>query len=279
MFRVEPMCKKDFRFAAELANTMDWNMAPQDFQFNFDLEPRGCLIALHDRERVGIATCISFDKVGWFGNLVVREKYRNMGVGSLIVRHAVDYLHSRGVDYIGLYAYPNLTRFYGNLGFLADGDFLVLKADLQASFSSGALARIEKTQIESIEKFDQRFFGGDRKRLLESIILEEGNLSYLSQERNDIVGYVAATVYWKMAWVGPLICEERKVDVATALLKSVIIKLAGKTVYAVLPKRESTLANLLFNYGFREDFSVTMMHLGKNVAKNCIYMPESLERG
>jgi len=279
MFRVEPMGKKDFQFATELANTMDWNMAPEDFQFNFDLDPGGCLVAFRGRERVGIATCVSLGKVGWFGNLVVKEKYRNMGIGSLLVRHAVNYLRGRGVETVGLYAYPSLVRFYGNMGFRADEEFSVLSTDFHGSLASEALPRIEKLQVKAVEKFDSQFFGGNRKKLLESIILEEGNLSYLEREGNEIAGYIAATVYWKMAWIGPLVCQKGKVDVAAALLKAVLANVKDKSVYTALPKRESALVNMLFDVGFKEDFSVTRMFLGQAVAKNCIYMAESLERG
>ena len=138
---------------------------------------------------------------------------------------------------------------------------------------------MEKRQIKTIEEFDNRCFGGNRKKLLESIILEKGNLSYYFSKKNEIVGYVAATVYETMAWVGPLICEAGNVDGAVALLKAVLAKLTGKSVYLVLPKNEFALLDMLFNVGFKEDFSVARMFLGEAIARNCIYLAESLERG
>ena len=276
---MEPMRESDFVFATKLANTMDWNMAPEDFQFNSSLDAEGCFVAFRGRERVGLITSISFGKVGWFGNLVVKEKYRRMGAGKLLVKHAIDHLQAKGVQTIGIYAYPAVTSFYGSLGFRVDEDFVVFQAEAIGSSTPEALPSIGNQQIGAIEEFDGRHFGADRKRLLESIILEEGNLSYFKAEGGEIVGYVAATVYEKMAWVGPLICAEGRVDVAGTLLKAVIPKLSGKSVYAVLPKKETALANMLSSAGFKEDFSVTRMFLGQAVAKNCIYMAESLERG
>ena len=279
MFQVKPMRVSDFQFATKLANTMDWNMATEDFKFMTSLEPEGCFVAFHGEERVGISTTISFGKVGWFGNLIVKEKYRNMGVGSLLVQHALNYLKSRGVQTIGLYAYPNLIHFYGNLGFNLDEKFSVLHAETLGSLTSEALPSPRKRQIEAIEEFDSRCFGGNRKKLLESIILEEGNLSYFKSKGVEVVGYVAATVNEKMAWVGPLVCRENKVDAAVMLFKAVLADLTGKSVYTVLPKKEAALADMLFSVGFREDFSVSRMFLGQAVAKNCVYVAESLERG
>jgi predicted N-acetyltransferase YhbS len=279
MFQVKQMRPSDFDFATKLANTMNWNMAPEDFKFNSSLESGGCFVAFEDSHRVGVATCISFDIVGWFGNLIVEDKYRRKGVGRLLVRHAVNYLKSKGAKTIGLYAYPELGSFYESLGFRKDMDFSVLHAEILGSIVGKTMPKIEKNQISKIEKFDARCFGGDRKKLLESIILEKGNLSNYSSRNNEIVGYVAATVYDTMAWIGPLICEAGNVAGAAELLKAVLAKLTGKNVYLVLPKNELSLLDMLFNVGFTEDFSVARMFLGNATAKNCIYLAESLERG
>jgi GNAT superfamily N-acetyltransferase len=273
------MRASDFIFATKLANTMDWNMAPEDFEFMTNLEPEGCFVAFQGRERAGIATSISFSRVGWFGNLIVKEKHRKQGAGSLLVKHAVNYLRSKGAQTIGLYAYPDLVRFYSNFGFTRDEDFLVLHTEALSSLTSEKPASAGAQNIQEIEEFDSRCFGGNRKKLLESIILDRGNLCYYASEGGRVTGYVAATVYEKMAWVGPLICSEGEVNVALSLVRAVLGKLAGKSVYAVVPKKEDALANMLFSAGLSEDFYVTRMFLGQAVAKNCIYMAESLERG
>ncbi len=279
MLQVKQMRSEDFFFATELANTMDWSMAREDFQFMAQLEPEGCLVLFDDSTPIGIATCINYRKVGWFGNLIVKKEYRGNGAGSLLVKHAINYLRSKRVETIGLYAYPNLTRFYGNLGFRVDEDFSLMHTPKLSSVSAEALPKVETQNIQQIEKFDCRCFGGERKKLLESIILEEGNLSYYKSNGNNIVGYVAATVYETMAWVGPLTCQENNIEAAVSLLKAVLTKLTGRSVYVALPKKETALAVTLSAAGFKEDFSVVRMFFGPNVSKNCIYLAESLERG
>lgn len=279
MIQIRPMHPEDFVFAVELANTMGWNMATEDFEFMTQLEPKGCLVLFEGSKPIGIATCISYGKVGWFGNLIVKEEYRHKGAGSFILKHAVEYLLRKGVETIGLYAYPNLTKFYSNQGFKADEDFAVLRAQLQKTLTKEELSQIGKYNIQAVTKFDKECFGGDRKRLLESIILDEGNLGYYFSKDNEVVGYVAATVYERLAWVGPLICQRGNRDAAVALLKAALENLAGKNVYLALPKKETLLVNILFSLGFKQDFDVVQMFFGPKVAKNCIYLAESLERG
>lgn len=279
MLQVKPMRPSDFSFAVELANTMNWNMAVEDFEFMTSLERDGCFVAFQDSEPIGIATSISFGRVGWFGNLIVTEKYRKQGVGSFLVKHAVNYLQSKGVQTIGLYAYPNLVNFYSSVGFKPDADFSVLQTENLGLVGAEALLSVGRRQVQTIEGFDSQWFGGDRKKLLESIILEKGNLSYYFAEGDEVVGYVAATVYEKMAWLGPLICQPYRFDAATSLVKAVLSKLSGKSIFIALPKKPSPLKDEFFKFGFKEDFFVTRMYLGEAAAKNCIYIAESLERG
>ncbi len=141
-------------------------MAPEDFQFITKLEPEGCFVLFDDTKPVGIATCISYGKVGWFGNLIVKEEYRGKGAGSLLVKHAIDYLQCEGVETIGLYAYPNLIGFYSNLGFRYDEDFLVVHTPSLGLLPPESLPTLETQQIEKILSFDRKCFGGNRKRLL-----------------------------------------------------------------------------------------------------------------
>ncbi len=279
MFQVKPMRAGDFLFATKLANTMNWNMAREDFEFMASLEPECCFVVFQGSERLGIATSISFGKLGWFGNLIVKENTRNKGAGSLLVKHAVNYLQSKGVKTIGLYAYPNLIDFYGKLGFKRDEDFSVMHAEALGSLPAETLPKIGTRQIQAVAEFDSRCFGGNRKKLLESIILEKGNLSYYLAENDEVVVYGAAKVYEKMAEVGPLICREGHVVEAVSLLKAALAQLTGLSVYAVLPKKETALVDMLFSVGFKEAFCVSRMFLGQAVSKNCICMAESLERG
>ena len=195
------------------------------------------------------------------------------------MKHAIEYLRSKGVKTIGLYAYPNLAVFYGKLGFVQDEDFLVLSTKSLGAMPAKTLRDVRKGNLAAVEKFDSQCFGADRRKLLESIVLEKGNLSYCLFENRTVVGYVAATVYETMAWIGPLNCKGGRLDVAISLLEAMLAKLSGKNVFLALPKRETALIDLLLKCGFREDFDVCRMFFGNSVAKSCIYLAESLERG
>ena len=116
------------------------------------------------------------------------------------MKHAIDYLQRKGVETIGLYAYPNLVNFYGNLGFKAEADFVVLHAQSlnlspkEKLSKVGNLPRINSKSVK-LKSLMANALAEIEQKLLESIILEEGNLGYYSSAGNEVDGYVAATVY------------------------------------------------------------------------------------
>jgi N-acetylglutamate synthase-like GNAT family acetyltransferase len=279
MFKVRAMRTQDFSFATKLANTMNWNMTLEDFQFMMSLEPEGCFVLFEGAKPAGIATCISFGKVGWFGNLIVKAECRKKGGGSKLVNHAKKYLRSKRVETIGLYAYPDLVNFYGTSGFTFDEDFSVLRVENFGSMDAEELSSINSRQFPSINRFDSECFGGDRKKLLESIIFRDENVSYFISDSDGVCGYVAATIYENSAWIGPLICNESRNDVSISLIKAVLTKVSGKSVYVVVSKKAYAIVDVLCGFGFKEDFCVSRMFCGSKVMRNCIYLAESLERG
>jgi N-acetylglutamate synthase-like GNAT family acetyltransferase len=272
---------EDFEFAVDLSNTMQWNMTAQDFEVNRQLEPNGCFILQDDSNPAGIATCISYGQVGWFGNLVIKEACRKQGAGTQLVMHAVRYLRNKGTNTIGLYAYPNLTTFYSKLGFKRDIDFVVLKANAVSSSPApeGNFKAAGLTDFPHIVALDMGCFGAFRTKLFDLILRNPQNVCLVAVEGSEIVGCVVAKVFSETAEVGPLICRKSHPETALKLLKAVLCRVTGAEAYMYLPAAEFALLDAAFKTGFTEQFRLARMFSGPEVAKNCIYMAESLERG
>jgi predicted GNAT family acetyltransferase len=279
MFHVEKMKVDDFPFAVELANTIGWNMTVEDFEFMVKLEPQGCFVQFSGNERIGIATTVSFDKAGWFGNFIIKEEFRGKGAGSFLIQNAIDYLYDKGAETIGLYAYPHLVKFYERFGFERDIDFLVLKGTVSFPSTQERLHAATEQNFPEVIDLDYKCFGANRKKLLEPILLEKRNFCYISTENRELTGYVTTKVFGKMAEVGPLICHKKRLDHSLLLLNTILGKLNGLEAFICIPKKETELLSMLCQTGLKEDFSVIRMFLGSSIARNCIYVAESLERG
>ncbi|MBX5321675.1 MAG: GNAT family N-acetyltransferase [Candidatus Bathyarchaeia archaeon] len=280
MFSVRQMCEEDIEFAVQITDTMNWNLTEWDFKFMMSLEPEGCFILLHDSRKIGIATTISFGKVGWIGSVIVDESHRGKGAGSMLVKHAMGYLKSRGVETIGLYSYKENVEFYMRLGFKRETEFTVLKGEpLPSQFQEKSVKVTEKGELQKVIAFDTFHFGASRRKLLEKIANMRGNLCYHYIEEREILGYAMAKVYNHYAEIGPLVCLEGHLEAAEALLKTLLNKLRGFEVSMVVSGKEEKLLKMLLETGFSAEFNVVRMFSKPLAFKDCIYIAESLERG
>ena len=280
MFQVEVMSAKDYGFAVDLTNTMNWNMTVADFRFNQFLEPNGCLTLFSNSVPVGVATCISFGKVGWFGNLIIEQKYQRHGAGRLLLEHAISYLQSKGVETIGIYAYPYLKEFYGKSGFKTDIDLTVMRNDQVHTNIWSSIELETQPDFSVLTSFDNQFFGADRSRLLKSIMQEKNSICYASMvSKKEVNGYILSKTSENIAEVGPLVCRPDKPDVALELLKAMLLRLENRRVLLYLPQNQRGLEEFLLRAGFRKDFSLSRMFLGMPKIQNSIHLAESLERG
>lgn len=292
MFQVKVMSVKDYRFAVDLANTMGWGVEVDDFRFNQFLEPEGCLVLFDGLVPVGLATCVSFGKGGWFGNFVIRPDYRGQGGGRLLLEHAIGYLQGKGVESIGLYAYPYLEEFYSKFGFKADLELTVMhNTGLQINTNNNnndndddgcvAVSKVEGClDFSDLLRFDRRFFGVDRSQLLRNIIQERGNrCCYVAKKSKEIVGYGLAKDYGTMVEVGPLVCCPDKSKGTFKLLQKMLGELKDRSVVLYLLQDQKVLQEFLLGMGFSKEFSLSRMFLGVPPIQRGVYLAESLERG
>jgi N-acetylglutamate synthase-like GNAT family acetyltransferase len=279
MFQVKTMTPKDYPFAVQLANTMNWNMTKEDFKFSMALEPNGCFILFDGAERLGLITCISFGGVGWFGNLIVTPQARRRGAGKALVQHTLDYLRSMGAETVGIYAYPELQGFYGGFGFKPDAEFSVMHNDQVECSSNAQVFRANMQDLPLLNSFDSQIFGGNRLKLLESTLKKPENMVFYVKDKEGITGFVAAKVFGGSVEFGPLVCKPRHPEVAEELVLAALTRLNGSEVSLYLPTKQKGLYEMLIGLGFVDDFRLIRMFCGAPKIPGALYMAESLERG
>ncbi len=278
MFHVNRMLPKDFKFAVSLSNTMNWRSCEEDFKFMCRLEPEGCFVLYFNSEKIGIATAISYGPVGWIGNIIVSEKYRGMGGGSLLVEKTIKYLKDKGAKTIGLYSYDNRVSFYVKHGFRFDSDFVLLRGKW-VSKPWKLQTRIATVSDEHfIFKMDKKYFGGDRSKILEPILHDPGNLCFVYTCDDDLLGFIVAKVSDEMSEIGPLVCQ-RNERVALDLLVAALEKLKNCEVSLCIPEKEKVILEFLRRQGFKVHLVLSRMFYGSSTTSNHIYIAESLERG
>ncbi len=279
MIYVRVLSEEDFCFATRLTDTVDWGLTEEDFQFMIDLEPHGCFIVLDGEKKIGIATTVTYGEVGWIGNVIVEEKYRNRGVGSRLLMHAMNYLRKRAVKTINLLSYVHAIPFYENLGFKSVGWFSVLKGKGTQRKSAGRVRSAGEKDFPDIFALDAFCFGTSRERVLRRILSEKDNLCCTSYADDELSGFIFARRYPEMAELGPMACRSNSVN-AIDLLHAILGELLGLEVHMYVAEKAVSLLAELKTLGFEERFKVMKMFWGRPVLEtDCLLAAESLERG
>jgi hypothetical protein len=132
--------------------------------------------------------------------------------------------------------------------------------------------------LEDAIDLDRACMGWNRERLLRRIFTDSRDLCYVARKKNRQLGFIMGD--WYRQEIGPLMCPADFEDEAISLLKTVLSKLKGIEVRIGVSEARQKFLDALVDLGFKEEFRVTLMHLGDKLPDaGCFVAMESLERG
>jgi len=262
MLEIRTMFSKDFGFARHLTETVGWNYSVSDFERLLYYEPEGCFVAEHDGEPVGIVTTTTYGKLAWMGSLIVLEHHRGRGVGSELMKHAISYLETKGVDTIRLDAAPKAIPLYKRLGFKEEYDSLRFIGTGQ-KMAYPKVGKMENEDLESVVLLDARFFGANRERILRRVHKDFQGFCSVSFTNRKLTGYIMAKRGLNEIKVGPWICDPKHVEIAEELLRAVLNEGNGMKVWVGVPSGNEKSVKVLREHGFVEQPKSVRMYRGK----------------
>ena len=134
-----------------------------------------------------------------------------------------------------------------------------------------------RVDLEEAIQMDEACMTWNRERLLRRKFAESGDLCFSARQNGKLVGFVMADRYRQE--IGPLICRPNPDREAISLLKTVLGKLVDVEIGIGVSEKKPRIANALVQMSFKEEFKVTLMHLGEELPNtNCMVAMESLER-
>lgn len=262
MLKIRTMVSKDFGFARHLTETVGWNYSIDDFERLLYYEPEGCFVAEQNGEPVGIVTTTTYGKLAWVGSLIVLEHYRGRGVGSELTKHAIRYLKTKGVETIRLDAVPKAIPLYKRLGFKEEYDSLRFTGTGQ-KMTCQRVSKMENKDLESVVRFDIRFFGANRERVLRRVYKDFQDLCFVSFTDGKLTVYMMAKRGLNEIKVGPWICDPKHIEIAEELLKAILNEAKGMKMWVGIPGGNKKGVNILKKYGFVDEPKSVRMYRGK----------------
>ncbi len=253
------MCEADIPFAVDLSTREKWGHLPADLQRLMSFEPNGCFVALDASGAVGIITSTSYDDWGLLGNLIVKDKERNKGIGASLMMHAVEYLHVRGVKCIELDGVFPAVPLYRGLGFR--DKYLSLRLHRPSSESRGEAISPLPAAVDDVVAYDRLRTGLNRERMIRRFF-EDFSESVFVAGIDRVTGYaIVKPRAGNVVAIGPLVADDR--DSAESLLLPIIRQWNQYTIAVGVPETNREAVALYRKYGFIYSEPSLRMYLGE----------------
>jgi predicted N-acetyltransferase YhbS len=264
---VRPMIGTDLPAADRLRELARWNQTLDDWQLLLDLEPRGCFVAERGHDVIGTVTTTTYGKaLAWIGMMLVHPSHRRCGVGTLLMRRALDFLQTSGVKCIRLDATPLGRPVYEKLGFVSEWSLTrherPAAGEPVSLETSTVLARdLTEQDWPTISQVDAQCFGLPRERLLRRLP-ERCRRALVCEAQGRVVGWGLLRPGMKADYLGPLTCVSA--DVLSPLVAALLQSAPNRAVFWDVPDENEHAAAAARRFGFRPLRPFTRMRLGPN---------------
>jgi ribosomal protein S18 acetylase RimI-like enzyme len=211
-------------------------------------QPDGWLIAEEDGQFVGMVGATDYRTYAYIGMMAVHTDQQRRGIGQQLMEVVLRWLDGRGCPIILLDATPAGSGLYEKLGFRKVGVRAMFdyRAPNRPPSPEHAVYPITADDLDELATFDAIAFGGDRRRLLATLLEESPDRALLTRDAIDreITGYLFAN----QRRMAPFMATT--VETAETLLQAGL-----QFEYSVLPGLITPVQNkpaidLLVNYGF-----------------------------
>lgn len=231
----------------------DWNLNLQEvYDQHFNKDYFYPVITLVDSEIVGTGIAVVNDNSTWLGTIIVKENFRNRGIGRAITNNLINYSKSKDIDKIILTASKLGLPVYRKIGFEHDINYLFFKTDnpVKIDIVSKKISKITENEYIRILELDFAITGERRGTLL------SGFLKTGFKYKDKIVeGYFLPDF-----GTGLIIA-----DSATAGIELLKFRLSGDSSAICIPETNSFAIGYLKSIGYYQFLFSPRMYLNRNV--------------
>jgi ribosomal protein S18 acetylase RimI-like enzyme len=262
---IRPMTVADLPSGLALSRQAGWNQIESDWRRFLDLEPGGCFVAELDGAPVGTTTTCIFGPVAWIAMVLVDVAARRQGVGSALLRHALEFLDKQGVKTVRLDATAAGQHVYEKLGFVPEYPLARYEGVVSRTGTSCDAAPVTEGLIPELAAFDHRMAGTPRAKLLTRLFQESPEAMRALCKGDEVEGYATLRPGANAMQIGPCVATP---EVGAALLGDALDRCAGWQVFVDVPCDNASAVRLLESAGLTVQRSFTRMYRGESVSDN-----------
>lgn len=263
--RIRVMKAEDREFGLRLSRQVQWNQTEADWLRFMHFEPDGCFLAELDGCAAGTTTTCVFGSVAWIAMVLVDVKLRGQGIGTRLLRYALDYLENRRVLTIRLDATSAGRPVYEKLGFMAEYK-LARYEGLAPQFTTSKLVTdMAPDAYRDIVEFDRKETGTDREKMLVRLFAEFLQGLRVVRRRSRVEGYAAVRPGANAIQIGPCLAVA---NAGNLLLSDALNRCRGKTIFVDVPTGNTDAVRFVEAAGLKIQRSFTRMYRGRRIDDN-----------
>jgi GNAT superfamily N-acetyltransferase len=255
------MMPDDIPGALALTRRIGWQHDAPDWERLLHWSPDGCFVLEEqDAGIVGTVTTTPYGSaLAWIGLLLVTPDRQQLGLGTQLMRAALDHLIARNTARIMLDSTEAGRRLYQSMGFRTVGK--TERWEGRASTYLGPRARrMLPADRGAIFAFDRAAFGLDRSHILNRLMDEFPNLAWVDYQGEALGGYLLAHQRGDQVFLGPWM--SRTVAAAERLLLIALEQLQGQHIVLHIPDSNGRGLILASDHNLRRVRQCTRMIYG-----------------
>jgi predicted GNAT family N-acyltransferase len=270
-----------------LKRAAGWNQLQVDWEMLLDAGCEGNYVATYNGIDVGTITAMTYERhFSWIGMLLVDPAYRRRGIGTALLKAAIDRVEKVGA--VRLDATPTGKKLYDTLGFREEYRLArwqrmaaphLREPNIQCHRVNRQTFPENVSDIASeLVRFDSPIFGAERGEILNTLLQNAPQYAHYVQRGEQVIGYCLGRSGSDFEQIGPIVAREP--DVAQALMLSALQSCAHKTVIMDVLVRHKDWLTFLRDFGFSEQRPFirmcrgTLRHSGRPGKQFAIAGPE-----
>jgi len=279
MIEIRLMTIDDLQLGMRLTQQAGWNQTESDWLRFMKLEPQGCFVAELDGYPVGTTTTCIFSQVAWIAMVLVGINARGKGVGTTLLKHAIEFLQRREVvKTIRLDATPAGRRVYEKLGFVPEYELARFEGIAPQVRTRLGVTKAIREIFASMIEFDRRMTGTYRAKMLSRLFEEFPENFRVHSSGGKIESFITMRPGANAIQIGPCIATT---NAGTLLLRDALNRAAPKPVFIDIPTDNIEAVKIAESSGLKIQRYFTRMYLGDPIKEhiNEIWASSGPEKG
>ncbi len=263
-YQIKKLLLSDIEQAIKLSNAENWNQTEKDWDLLIRNPRNICLSVFNGEKIIGTATAVNYnDEIAWIGMVLVDSEYRGKGISKMLLSGLFEKLKS--CKSVKLDATPAGQPVYKKYGF--KDEYLIHRmiapcVNSQQITEQLSLRQILVSDIEAVTRFDKKISGTNRKQLIEYLINNFSDNSWMLISNGQITGIALGRKGTRFYQIGPVMALN--LDNAKILILKSLEKLIGKPVIIDIPDDKRELIKWLESIGFSKQRMFVRMYRNEN---------------